>query len=651
MRSFEYLLLALGVKTSATHTCLELKDGGPFGPYNYKLNSLERTCLDVLGDTSIRPELSSCAWDSLDDDLVSEILKCDFVPTDPTDPIIPVCPEEPLGCSIDENNEPEGDVANGLTCSYKCVQLELGCPEDNNENPISVSGTSIACFDKLFEKWQISVPDTNTTNQIAFTCMEDDCDFIYPDASGEASLSLDLTDPSNPVLINIYTHPAGPQLEPVDVFSCNDDKKNQAGCDCIFDGADKTITSLTCSTSAFDLKCTDLLSCLGVTCYHGKPVIDRIYNDCSKVNDGPGNDGLNYCTRSKEVSFPCGDNYLHNCLKSAGEYECTCDNVPETICDTLNGDHDDQTDPETCKLDKINAVEDIIDCDKICFDQDFKNTTCSDPITFWQCYDGFTYVDIIPATATTHIKAVYKDASYENFTKCRVVECPNGNCICTDDQPLAANEYCKVFPDYYVRKIETITTPAPGAKIDEYEFTCLSFSSDFSAINDINSDLEKESECHELLPPADGENAKCPTIGGCDMTPHGKTGIPAYGFDDCQCDEKCSYECSDSNYVSVFKDGVFPNDWNFEKDGNIYTPYSCVMKEDDKNLVMIICTSIFVPLGVAGIAAGVYFFFFHESSEVAPVETDNELGSTKSSEVNQMQDDNEETHSEIANNN
>jgi len=33
---------------------------------------------------------------------------------------------------------------------------------------------------------------------------------------------------------------------------------------------------------------------------------------------------------------------------------------------------------------------------------------------------------------------------------------------------------------------------------------------------------------------------------------------------------------------------------------------------DDKNLVMIICTSIFVPLGVVGIAAGVYFFFFHE---------------------------------------
>ena len=80
---------------------------------------------------------------------------------------------------------------------------------------------------------------------------------------------------------------------------------------------------------------------------------------------------------------------------------------------------------------------------------------------------------------------------------------------------------------------------------------------------------------------------------------------------------------------------------------------------------MIICTSIFVPLGVAGIAAGVYFFFFHEfvyqqgldfmiysrSSEVAPVETDNELATTQSSDDKPVEGDKEETKSEIQNDN
>jgi len=75
--------------------------------------------------------------------------------------------------------------------------------------------------------------------------------------------------------------------------------------------------------------------------------------------------------------------------------------------------------------------------------------------------------------------------------------------------------------------------------------------------------------------------------------------------------------------------------------------YTC----EKDNLVMIICTSIFVPLGVAGIAAGVYFFFFHESSEVAPVETDNELASTRTTEQNKVEEDKEETHSEIAKDN
>ena len=70
---------------------------------------------------------------------------------------------------------------------------------------------------------------------------------------------------------------------------------------------------------------------------------------------------------------------------------------------------------------------------------------------------------------------------------------------------------------------------------------------------------------------------------------------------------KCSYACA-SKYVAEFEDGVFPEGWNQETDDDVYTKYTC--KKD--NLVMIICTSIFVPLGVAGIAAGVYFFFFHE---------------------------------------
>merc|ERR1719232_2088657 len=112
--------------------------------------------------------------------------------------------------------------------------------------------------------------------------------------------------------------------------------------------------------------------------------------------------------------------------------------------------------------------------------------------------------------------------------------------------------------------------------------------------------------------------------------------FPAFGFYKCMCEAQCSYDCEKSSYDAVFDD-------NIDLSKNPYGTYTC----EKDNLVMIICTSIFVPLGVAGIAAGVYFFFFHESSEVAPVETDNELASTKSTEDSQVEEDKEETHSEI----
>merc|ERR1719468_137781 len=161
-------------------------------------------------------------------------------------------------------------------------------------------------------------------------------------------------------------------------------------------------------------------------------------------------------------------------------------------------------------------------------------------------------------------------------------------------------------------------------------------------INHINSDLSEraESECKELELPKDNLNAVCPVDEtSCDSVIEREGEKDKFGFYSCSCDDQCSYECADSDFVSVFPD-------KFDSETDIYTTYTC---KKDKNIVMIVCTSIFVPLGVAGIAAGVYFFFFHESSDVAPVETDTELGNkdidSKSSEGKEDNSDNQSAKS------
>jgi len=617
-------------------------DSVAFGPYAYKLNSLEKTCLELLGNDD---ELSNCV---LDTNRAEEKYDCEYKQKE-TDSL---CPGGPQGCKT-VDPEPEGDDTSGYKCSYICEEPELKCPEDKPYIKIAVSDGStvsdkiVACFDEEITEWQIKIPDTNDTNQIEFTCAKDDCDFFTSSNDG-VSVEFDpLTDPANPTITS--THTFADPTTPENFYSCENDM-NEAGCNCI---VDSTSTMIVCGASAFKTKCSSPESCRDEICYNGKPIMDRGFNDCSTEDNE-----LNYCTRSEEVYFPCGSSYKHNCKPTGSSYECTCEDVPNDSCTALNGEFNAGS-PTTCKIENIIAEEEITQCEKICFDENFENVPCTETIAdkYWQCYDDFTIITIVPATATTNShKAVIidvEDIQFEDILKCGMLECPNGYCICKDEKYGKAEKHCKTSQEYYVSAVESEFYALPDRNNDEFEFTCLSFSSDFSAINDIKSEPEKKSECRQLLPPAVNENAECPTIGGCHIMAAHESNISLYGFGDCMCNEKCSYECSDTKYEAVFEEDVFPDDWSFEKDGNIYTPYTCIERQDNQdktrqdNLVMIICTSIFVPLGVAGIAAGIYFFFFHESSEVAPVETDDEVASKNISEHDQTKEDKEETHSEI----
>ncbi|CBY07439.1 unnamed protein product [Oikopleura dioica] len=142
------------------------------------------------------------------------------------------------------------------------------------------------------------------------------------------------------------------------------------------------------------------------------------------------------------------------------------------------------------------------------------------------------------------------------------------------------------------------------------------------SLDDCQLDKKKETEIYKCkYTPASADNIECPDgPEGCTNESSSPDGDGAYGY-------FCSYMCP--TVISELTETT----------------------TDDKNLVMIICTSIFVPLGVVGIAAGVYFFFFHESSEVAPVENDDEISSTKHSEHNPTEEDKEERHSEISKDN
>jgi len=289
-----------------------------------------------------------------------------------------------------------------------------------------------------------------------------------------------------------------------------------------------------------------------------------------------------------------------------------------------------------------------VECTKTCFDDDFETGDCTkNEFKNWQCYDNFTKMSTTNPD-NSHIRTEKKKGTYEDIELCSERECPEGNCICKDTVSDEAQNYCSAVGDFYVsehdhdhddhdhrRSDEEITEPT------SIVYQCMFFMDDYAAINNIN-DVDSNSNCSELTPPNDGEKAICPVgQGGCHtMKESGNSTFTADGFFKCMCEKECSYGCGKSSYDAVFED-------DFDATKDPYVTYTC----EKDNLVMIICTSIFVPLGVAGIAAGVYFFFFHESSEVAPVETDNELATTQSSDDKPVEGDKEETKSEIENDN
>jgi len=246
---------------------------------------------------------------------------------------------------------------------------------------------------------------------------------------------------------------------------------------------------------------------------------------------------------------------------------------------------------------------------------------------YWQCFDDFIKITIDENTESTFFEAKKMTGNYSDFADCDSKKCPSGNCQCDDSIEEKAKAKCG--QSFVSQKPTEKPISPPGTKsaesdleieiLDILEFQCLSYDMENKFINDVNSDLSEtaESECKELEMPKDTMNAECPVEEtSCDLIIIKDDDKDKFGFYSCSCDSKCSYACADSDYEPVFPD-------EFDQETCSFTTYTC---KKDKNIVMIVCTSIFVPLGVAGIAAGVYYFFFHSSSEVAPVETDTELG-------------------------
>jgi len=632
MLFFVFLTPIFGLEKTDLKCLKKTDDNSVYGSLQYSTYE-HWDCIELLHKTT---DLTNCAVESRIHKTETEV-KCQVSAVGFT------CPDAaPLGCKI-KSGVSTGD--NPFYCDYLCSNQALTCSSNDDHliemtpNPTDPKN-KIACFNKDF--YTCETGQAKTDEQLVYSCDQPKCGYLMTNES--FSITFDSTDG----IINTYENKLGPNVG-FNAFNCGQTENYPDGCICDYDDS-KTETTLTCKDAAYTFKCVSdgNMKCLANKCYKGEPIMDYKYDNC-----GITNEHLHYCTEDIMVYLPCG-NYEHICSPVTGGYDCTCYDMPDAAsCEKLDGVYKQATltDKSQCELKTIDNNQDMMECDMTCFDISYDQEDCLDDneifaSTYWQCYDNFQFFRITnPEKADGFNKAEKMKGSHKELNECYESIWNNGFYKCDDSVLSKSENYCDEYGEYYVNEkkdskivlYRSENLPAP------YEFKCLSYSAEFKAVNNINPSVDLKSECYELEEPSNNGNATCPDVTGCSIIPVKLNSTSIHGFNECQCEKECTYKCNSSKY-----DPVFPEDFTDEQQkAREYTTYDC--KKD--NLVMIICTSIFVPLGVAGIAAGVYFFFFHESSEVAPVETDNELASTRNSEHDSTEEDKEETHSEITKNN
>lgn len=615
MRLFLIFTPIFGLQRTELNCLEQTNTKEKFGSLTYN-SFVHWDCISFLNADAV---LSSCAIETrnLKADL-DQVIKCTLATSQ-------VCPDAPLGCETKTTTDTD-------SCEYECKNKPLECEGPSHPYEVSMglveTKPKIACFNRDVTICETSKPEA--TNQLVLSCDQPECGYMM------TNTSFSMTFDENTGIEAVYTFPG----EDFDIFECNaNPKKHPDGCDCAYSPGGST-TTLTCGSAAYTFACNgdDDKSCLDNKCYKGKPIMDK-EDDFCLVNDDETE--YEYCKRQKSVELPCGT-YENKCsLEANGKYNCECLLVPDKAsCDTLKGVFVTGS-PGTCTIENISYISAMMECEKRqCFDDDFEKKTCFKDTSFdakyWLCFDSFNFIKIDEASsANKNIKAQETYGLYDNLKDCDTETCIVGQCACGDTAHSRSASYCKSKGEYYVSEIATPktseeeTTETP----DELEFHCLSFSETRASVNNI-TDVSEESECYALKAPSNGEKMECPSVKGCTTEEKTINGTQ-FGFYECSCDEKCSYKCDNDKY-----DPIFPEGWTSDKqEAGEFVTYEC----EKDNLVMIICTSIFVPLGVAGIAAGVYFFFFHESSEVAPVETDTELGSkSEDNSVNEEIENNDQ---------
>jgi len=636
--SFSIFLLTVDCKErNPTSQCL-VKDTSEFGDVFYETTSLEscETVLEDLKDTSNQEYFSGCTETAM----TSPNFEIDCILADNTQT---KCPTTPDGCNavtkIDGN---DGAGTPVITCKYECQISTLPQECDSNGTFLNkVKDTlnptkKIHCFENSYKTCEFSENNQNDTNQIDTECKKRSCG--YKSGAGY-EYELHETDKKITNSFDAGTDSNGNVNDSGNPFGCLNTDLTPSGCSCTYDQTVQ-VTSMTCDETFYENKCK-AINCVDNKCYKGQPITDFEYDNCSLINKN-----LGYCKRDKRAELPCGDLLTHDCQKNDAEtaYDCTCTGMTDqNLCPV-------PLSSSACKITNNPLGETMSTCSKrTCYNAAYVMlNSCPvafDDKTLWQCFDDFNKIEITQKADTENFKATTIAANLDDFGKCLVNnECVDGNCECKDTPVSFAKNHCG---DYYVHQItnEKISSDEVVEEINStIEFKCLSYSKTKIAINDMNSNVDGVSQCIELKQPETPlENANCPSKGNCDVVQDVGDEKPVFGFYECQCEDKCTYGCNGKHYDEKLNATV-PDDWDKETGDNIYVTYTC----EKDNTIMIICTSIFVPLGVAGIAAGIYFFFFYESSEVAPVETDNELASTRSTEHNQAENDKEETHSEIA---
>ncbi|CAG5110649.1 Oidioi.mRNA.OKI2018_I69.chr2.g5031.t1.cds [Oikopleura dioica] len=548
------------------------------------------------------------------------------------------CPASPFGCS-----DGKADDADLITsCVYECsgkLLSEFSCP-NSHQNPIDAAETvtdTIFCFDAPFNGCNKKIIDSNTTNQISHTCQTPSCGY----KSGEEyTLTFDGSS-----IVNTYTKTG--DGDALDEFGCTGGFTS-SGCSCT-DPSGKVAT-MTCSAASYTNECADIEQCVKNTCYEGKPILDYKQDNCKVSNDGYG-----FCEREKIAQLPCGAR-THTCDKKTNNeivtYQCECAVADSDECLTIPGAKWETEARrslkagEKCLIKNLPVEKEMDTCTKTCFDRLFevkecKNTGGEFVAQYWQCFDEFTIVKDETKSDSEYFKLAEAQGSYSDIVGEGCTEdnkCENGNCICNDDLNEIAKSHCG-NNHYVLEKQTSVLSDEETDQTPEYkslEYQCLSFSTTKNSYDVIAKEPTDTHSCEKLEPPKPNETVKCP-----DECTAEKDETKERFFE-CSCETRCSYGCGNDKYKGVFDEKIFGKDFDEETSPIVYDDYTC----EKDNLVMIICTSIFVPLGVFGIAGGVYFFFFYESSEVAPVETDNELGSS-SDKTEIKEDDKTENQSEI----